>query len=212
MKNSIILIFLILSIGLEKNNAQLATMPIDFSLQMDNMRTQMDNTSTPPMDIASVEKDKTRMDNMPMKRDTTPMQMDKMRRKSPKMAAENDLKMTKTINPMGRDSMPDVKKIDPYRKKYGSKYGDKMARNSILNYDYKMPTQTTQDRGVLMYRGRTMIVKNGQKTFIKAYTYLNGGTRVKHDGTIITKNGTKTQMKQGEFVNMMGEIVPMKEQ
>lgn len=210
MKNSIILIFLILSIGLGKNNAQPTTMPTDSSLQRDNMRTQMDNATMPPMDIAPVEKGKTRMDNMPMKRDTTPMQMDKMRRKSPKMATENKRNRDKTINPMGRDSMPDAKKIDPYRKKYGSKYGDKMARNSIISYDDKVPMQTPQDRGVLMHRGRTMIVKNGQKTFIKAYTYLNGGTKVMRDGTIITQNGTKTTMKQGEFVNMMGEIVPMK--
>lgn len=210
MKNSIILIFLILSIGLEKSNAQPTTMPMDSSLQRDNMRTQMDNVTTPPMDIAPVEKDKTRMDNMPIKRDTTPMQMDKMRRKSPKMRAEDKRNRDKTINPMGRDSTPDAKKISPYRKKYGSKYGDKMARNSIINYDDKTQMQTTQDRGVLMHRGRTMIVKNGQKTFIEAYTYLNGGTRVTRNGTIITKNGTKTTMKQGEFVNMMGEIVPMK--
>jgi hypothetical protein len=113
---------------------------------------------------------------------------------------------------MSRDSMPDAKNIDPYRKRYGSKYGDKMARNTTANYDDRMRAQMAkEDRGVLMHRGRTMIVKNGQKTFIKSYTYLSYGTKVMSDGTIIKQDGTKTMMKQGEFVNMMGEIVPMKE-
>jgi hypothetical protein len=111
-----------------------------------------------------------------------------------------------------RDSMPDAKNIDPYRKRYGSKYGDKMARNTTANYDDRVRAQMAkEDRGVLMHRGRTMIVKNGQKTFIKSYTYLSYGTKVMSDGTIIKQDGTKTMMKQGEFVNMMGEIVPMKE-
>jgi hypothetical protein len=113
---------------------------------------------------------------------------------------------------MSRDSMPDAKNIDPYRKRYGSKYGDKMARNTTANYDDRMRAQMAkEDRGVLMHRGRTMIVRKGHKTFIKSYTYLSYGTKVMSDGTIIKKDGTKTMMKDGEFVNMMGEIVPMKE-
>lgn len=111
-----------------------------------------------------------------------------------------------------RDSMPDAKNIDPYRKRYGSKYGDKMARNSTGMTEEKMRAQMEKEnRGVLMHRGRTMIVKNGQKTFIKSHTYLSYGTKVMSDGTIIKKDGTKTMMQQGEFVNMMGDIVPMKE-
>jgi hypothetical protein len=111
-----------------------------------------------------------------------------------------------------RDSMPDAKNIDPYRKKYNPKYGDKMARNSAPPEEQKMRAlMAKEDRGVMMHRGRTMIVKNGQKTFIKSYTYLSFGTKVMSDGTIIKQDGTKTMMKDGEFVNMMGEIVPMKE-
>jgi hypothetical protein len=113
---------------------------------------------------------------------------------------------------MSRDSMPDAKNIDPYRKKYNPKYGDKMARNSAPPEEQKMRAlMDKEDRGVMMHRGRTMIVKNGQKTFIKSYTNLSLGTKVMKDGTIIKQDGTKTMMKDGEFVNMMGEIVPMKE-
>jgi hypothetical protein len=111
-----------------------------------------------------------------------------------------------------RDSMPDAKNIDPYRKKYNPKYGDKMARNSAPPEEQKMRTlMAKEDRGVMMHRGRTMIVKNGHKTFIKSFTNLSLGTKVMSDGTIIKQDGTKTMMKDGEFVNMMGEIVPMKE-
>jgi hypothetical protein len=111
-----------------------------------------------------------------------------------------------------RDSMPDAKNIDPYRKKYNPKYGDKMARNSAPPEEQKMRTlMAKEDRGVMMHRGRTMIVKNGHKTFIKSFTNLSLGTKVMSNGTIIKQDGTKTMMKDGEFVNMMGEIVPMKE-
>ena len=115
---------------------------------------------------------------------------------------------------MSRDSMPDGKNGNEYRAKYGSKYGDKMSRNSTPtpNAEEKMRAQMAkEDRGVLMHRGRTMIVRNGHKTFIKSHTHLSYGTKVMSDGTIIKKDGTKTMMKDGEFVNMMGEIVPMKE-
>lgn len=115
---------------------------------------------------------------------------------------------------MSRDSMPDGKNGNEYRAKSGSKYGDKMSRNSTPTptAEEKMRAQMAkEDRGVLMHRGRTMIVRNGQKTFIKSHTHLSYGTKVMSDGTIIKKDGTKTMMKDGEFVNMMGEIVPMKE-
>jgi hypothetical protein len=105
---------------------------------------------------------------------------------------------------MSRDSMPN------------GIYGEKIRRSSTPNTmptaEEKMRAQMAkEDRGVLMHRGRTMIVRNGQKTFIKSHTHLSYGTKVMSDGTIIKKDGTKTMMKDGEFVNMMGEIVPMKE-
>jgi hypothetical protein len=113
---------------------------------------------------------------------------------------------------MSRDSMPDGKNGDAYQKRYGSKYGDKMERNSAPESEQRMRAQMAkEDRGVMMHRGRTMIVRNGQKTFIKNYTNLSYGAKVMSDGTIITKDGTKRMMQQGEFVNMMGEIIPMKE-
>jgi hypothetical protein len=286
MKKVTAIIFLILSIGLEKTTAQEKTMPMDSTLLRDNMKTKMDDMPTPPMDIAPVKRDNTRMDNMPMKRDTTPMQMDKMRRdKVPtKVDADYNLKLNQTSRAnrdqmqegryfwdprrdtalngmyngqrirsdtirngavyngmrledmpnykkqsrnrkeldgtqngkynyeMSRDSMPDGKHGDEYQKRYGSKYGDKMARNSAPAEEQKMRAQMAkEDRGVMMHRGRTMIVKNGQKTFVKNYTYLSYGTKVMSDGTIIKQDGTKTMMQEGEFVNMMGEIVPMKE-
>ena len=110
-----------------------------------------------------------------------------------------------------RDSMPDAKNIDPYRKRFGSKYGDKMARNSTpIDTDRMRSEMNKENRGVLMQDGKAMIVRNGKKTVIKAFTYLSFGTKVMSDGTIVKQNGTKTMLKEGEFVNMMGEIVAMK--
>ena len=133
-----------------------------------------------------------------------------------KMKSKNRRELDGTQNgkynyEMSRDSVPNAKNIDPYKKRYGSKYGDKMARNSTAIDTNRMRSDMSKEsRGVLMYRGKTMIVRNGKKTFIKSHTYLSLGTKVMSDGTIIKRDGTKTMMKEGEFVNMMGEIVPMK--
>ncbi len=111
-----------------------------------------------------------------------------------------------------RDSMPDAKNMDPYRKKYNPKYGDKMARNSTAVDTDRMRFEIgKENRGVLMQNGKAMIFRNGKKKVIKAYTYLSFGTKVMSNGTIVKQDGTKTRMKEGEFVNMMGEIVPIKE-
>lgn len=112
---------------------------------------------------------------------------------------------------MSRDSMPDAKNIDPYRKRFGSKYGDKMARNSTGMTEQKMRAEMDREnRGVLMQNGKAMIVRNGKKTAIKVFSNLSMGIKVMSDGTIIKQDGTKILLKEGEFVNMMGEIVPMK--
>jgi hypothetical protein len=111
-----------------------------------------------------------------------------------------------------RDSMPDAKNINPYRKRNNPKYGDNMARNSTAVDTDKMRLEIgKENRGVLMQNGKAMIFRNGKKSVIKAYTYLSFGTKVMNDGTIVKQDGTKTRMQEGEFVNMMGEIVPIKE-
>jgi hypothetical protein len=109
---------------------------------------------------------------------------------------------------MSRDSMPDGKHGDAYQKRYGSKYGDKMERNSAPDDKQKIRAQMAKEsRGVLMQNGKVMIVRNGKKTIIKSYPNLSLGTKVMSNGTIIKQDGTKTMMQEGEFVNMMGEKV-----
>ena len=187
--------------------------------RMDNMPVKRDTT---PMQMDKMRRDtmlngmyngqKIRSDTLRngMKLENIPQNKVKPKNKKEMDGTQNG----KYNSEMSRDSMPDGKNGNEYRAKYGSKYGDKMSRNSTPtpNAEEKMRAQMAkEDRGVLMHRGRTMIVRNGHKTFIKSHTHLSYGTKVMSDGTIIKKDGTKTMMKDGEFVNMMGEIVPMKE-
>jgi hypothetical protein len=38
---------------------------------------------------------------------------------------------------------------------------------------------------------------------------MNNGTKVMSDGTCITKDGTKTKMKDGQHMDMEGNLVPV---
>jgi hypothetical protein len=94
------------------------------------------------------------------------------------------------------------------------KYNTEMTRDSMPDGKYGEENRqhiNTKNRGVLRQNGKTMIVKEGKMTVIKAYTNLSYGAKVMSDGTIVQKDGTKTQLQEGEFVNMRGEIVQMKQ-
>ncbi len=68
----------------------------------------------------------------------------------------------------------------------------------------------SKEKHVMMQDGKVTIMRKGKMTIVKAYTPLSNGTRVMSDGTIIKKDGTKTMLKEGECLNMAGEMVPMK--
>ncbi len=84
---------------------------------------------------------------------------------------------------------------------------------------HKMMDKSTQmhemmdmsnEKHVMMQDGKVIIMRDGKMITVKAYTPLSNGTRVMSDGTIIKKDGTKTMLKEGECLNMAGEMVPMK--
>jgi hypothetical protein len=221
MKKILAIIFLISAIGLEKTTAQEKTMPKDSSLQRDNMRTGMDNMPIPTMDIVPAKKDNTRVTNMPIKKDTTPMEIDKMRRDNIpnlplKMKQDTLFKGMYNGQKIRSDTIRTGKKTPNKKELDGTqngKYNYERDRDSMPNgkYGERMRQQmNAENRGVLLKNGKAMIVRKGKMTVIKAYTYLSFGTRVMSDGTIVQQDGTKTKMQEGEYVNMMGEIVPMK--
>lgn len=68
----------------------------------------------------------------------------------------------------------------------------------------------SNEKHVMMQDGKVTIMRNGKMFPVKSFTPLNNGTKVMSDGTIIKKDGSKTMLKEGECLNMAGEIVPMK--
>lgn len=127
---------------------------------------------------------------------------------------------------MNRDSMPKGKHHDKMHPMSDDKKMDKMSRDSMrkarndgkMGGD-KMPSEADKDkqrmaaenRSVMMHDGKVMIVRNGKMTVVKSFTNLNRGVKVMSDGTIVRQDGTKTMLKEGESVNMMGEIMPTKQ-
>jgi hypothetical protein len=142
-----------------------------------------------------------------MKRDTTPydgknnkVKMDTTMQKMDKMGKRDMDKMGKhDMDKMGKHDMDKMGKHD--MDKMGKHDMDKMASQDMNNMK--------PFRGVMMKDGKVMIVRNGKMTIIKNYTLLNNGTKVMSDGTIVTTEGIKTMIKEGEYVNMAGNVVPI---
>jgi len=63
--------------------------------------------------------------------------------------------------------------------------------------------------GFVMRNGKMMLMKNGMYTGLNSDTTLNNGTRIMRNGNIVMKNGTQRMLKEGEYVNMGGNIMPM---
>jgi hypothetical protein len=62
---------------------------------------------------------------------------------------------------------------------------------------------------VLMQNGKMMSMKNGQMTLIQDNNMtLSNGTKIMSDDTWITKDGTKTMMKEGQHMDMSGNLNP----
>ncbi|MFO7369034.1 MAG: DUF6799 domain-containing protein [Bacteroidales bacterium] len=64
--------------------------------------------------------------------------------------------------------------------------------------------------GVTMQNGKMMMVKNGQTTILDHDMTMSNGTKVMSDGTCIKKDGTKLMMKEGQHVDMSGNMMPIK--
>ena len=91
-----------------------------------------------------------------------------------------------------------------------------MNMNKDNNMDYNQnrqinPVDKSHHDGVMMQNGKMMKVKNGQKTTLQDNEMtMNNGTKIMSDGTCITKDGSKTKMKEGQHMDMSGNMIPAK--
>jgi hypothetical protein len=87
------------------------------------------------------------------------------------------------------------------------------TNNNNMNYNQNRqlnPVDKSNSDGVFMQNGKMMKVKNGQKSTLHDNEMtMNNGTKVMSDGTCITKDGTKTKMKDGQHMDMEGNLVPV---
>lgn len=64
--------------------------------------------------------------------------------------------------------------------------------------------------GYMMQNGKMMTVKDGKMTMMEKDITLANGTMVMSNGSYMKKGGTKMMFKEGEHMDMMGKMVPMK--
>jgi flagellar basal body rod protein FlgG len=82
---------------------------------------------------------------------------------------------------------------------------------NVNSNEQSYPIDRSNPDGVLMQNGKMMRVKNGQMTLLQDNDLIMGnGTRIMSDGTWITKDGTKTMMKEGQRMDMSGNMIPAK--
>lgn len=67
----------------------------------------------------------------------------------------------------------------------------------------------TVTKGFIMMKGRVMMMKDGESSFVEGPVITENGTRIMADGTVVRKDGTKMTLLDGDVVNMLGEkVVP----
>ncbi len=80
------------------------------------------------------------------------------------------------------------------------------------NQNHKMqnnPVDKSQPDGVMMQNGKMVMLKNGKTTNLDHDLTLSNGTKIMSDGTYIKKDGTKMKIKEGQYMDMSGNIIPM---
>jgi len=87
------------------------------------------------------------------------------------------------------------------------------SKNNNLNPPHSYVDTDTTIRhhadGYMMKNGKMVIVKDGKITSMEQDITLPDGTVIMRNGSYEKKNGVKRTLKEGEHVDMMGEIVPM---
>ena len=72
------------------------------------------------------------------------------------------------------------------------------------------PDGKSHPDGVLMQNGKMMKVKNGQLSSLDNDFTMSNGTKIMSDGTCVKKDGTKMTMKEGQHMDMSGNMTHMK--
>jgi hypothetical protein len=72
------------------------------------------------------------------------------------------------------------------------------------------PSDQSKVDGVMMQNGKMMKVKNGQATVLDQDMTLSNGTTIKSNGTCKKKDGSKVMLKEGQHIDMSGNLTSTK--
>jgi hypothetical protein len=99
---------------------------------------------------------------------------------------------------------------------------DGMQQNQNLNNDknqsisqqpdslWKLQTENKlHTDGVTMQNGKLMIVKDRKMNLLDKNITMHNGTKVMSDGYYMLKGGTKVKLKEGEHIDMFGNLSPI---
>lgn len=90
-----------------------------------------------------------------------------------------------------------------------------LSQNQAVN-NYQQPkvqnstVQKSHPDGVMMLNGKMMMVKNGKSSILDHNMTMSNGTKIMMDGSYNKKGGTKMMLKEGQHINMSGQMIPMK--
>jgi hypothetical protein len=88
---------------------------------------------------------------------------------------------------------------------------DGMHQNREMNKQNQVNSiESLHKDGVIMHNGKMMTVKNGQMSHFERDITMSNGTKIRSDGTCIYNNGKKSMMKEGQHMDMSGNISDMK--
>ncbi len=84
----------------------------------------------------------------------------------------------------------------------------KMDHDKMMNHDQMDMSKTD---GCMMMGGKMMMIKDGKMSDMKKPMTMSNGTKMMVDGVCVKKDGTKMKMKEGDHMDMKGNMHPMKE-
>jgi hypothetical protein len=83
----------------------------------------------------------------------------------------------------------------------------KMDHDKMMNH-HQMDMSKTD--GCMMMNGKMMMIKDGKMSAMKKQMTMSNGTKCMVDGMCVKKDGTKMTMKDGDHMDMSGNIHPKK--
>ncbi len=79
----------------------------------------------------------------------------------------------------------------------------KMDHSKMMNHDQMDMSKTD---GCMMMNGKMMMIKDGKMSPMTNPMTMSNGTKMLVDGTCVKKDGTKMKMKEGDHMDMSGNM------